>query len=221
MGLIFDMDGTLLDNNPLHFKAWVALCQEYGKKLTLQEYKEAISGINSEQTIKYLFGNHLDASSIQNLKNKKDSYYKAWISEGIQPLDGLMSLVEAAFKNHIPMAIASSASPQNIRYMLDLLQLTSYFTAIADSTMVPHGKPAPDIFKLAAQMLDMSPDTCIAFEDSIHGIRAAKTAGMFTIALSTSHQPQELSRLADMVVPNYLDLNLPILQELLLSHDIH
>lgn len=221
IGLIFDMDGTLLDNNPYHFSAWKSLCLESGKKLTLEEYKNHISGINSEQTIKYLFGEHLTTSEIQELKIRKDTYYKHMIAAGVKPLDGLTDLLRQAQLAAIPMAVASSASPQNILHVLDALRIGPFFTAVADSTMVPRGKPAPDLFILASQMIGVPPRKCIVFEDSFNGIRGAKQAGMFTIGISTSHDPEELIRMADRVLSDYRSLTIPILEKMLHSHDIH
>ena len=220
-GLIFDMDGTLLDNNPFHFNAWKSLCLEFEKDLTVEDYKKHISGINSEQTIKYLFGESLSASEIQELKIRKDAYYKRMIAEGVKPLDGLTRLLRQARQAAIPMAVASSASPQNILHVLDLLRIASFFSVVADSTMVTWGKPAPDIFLLASRLMGVPPQKCIVFEDSFNGIRGAKQAGMFTIAISTSHNPEELNRIADRVISDYRSLTVPKLKKMLHSHDTH
>lgn len=210
--VIFDMDGTMLDNNPYHLKAWQAFCKKYGITLTEEEYKNQLSGRSSSDTMQFLFQKPLSEAEISLLRNEKEQLYRRLVQPHIRPIKGLPALLASLQAEGIKMAIASSATPVNLRFALGKLQLEPYFTAIVDSTMVSKGKPDPEIFLMAAKKLQISPHRCIVFEDSITGIRGAKAAGMKVIAITTAHIPEELKE-ADGVIEDYTRVSVGGLQK--------
>lgn len=212
--VIFDMDGTLLDNNPYHLKSWQEMCRRYGRELSEQEYKESLSGKSSADTIRYLFGDRFSAEETRLFRKQKEAVYRTLIEPFIAPLPGLPELLHALHIHQVPMAIATSASPDNIDFALDKLYIRHYFKAVVDSSMVTEGKPAPDIYLEAASRLHMQPERCLAFEDSLSGIRSAQAAGMQVIALTTAHGAAELSH-ADKVIGDYRELSYDALQEMI------
>jgi beta-phosphoglucomutase len=123
--------------------------------------------------------------------------------EKMEPMPGVVNLLDKLKSRKIPLALASSSFPEVIEIVLDKTGLRDYFDEIVNSRMVGKSKPAPDIFLLAAQKLNVSPEKCIVIEDSTNGITAAKSAGMFCIAYNgpgSEHQDQSQ---ADFIIQDY------------------
>lgn len=211
--VIFDMDGTLLDNNGYHLKAWQSFFKEYGKTLSEKEYKEKISGISSAATIRNFFGSEVTDDEVTAYRNKKEEIYRQLIAPYIKPVTGLIPFLQTLQKQNIPLAIATSATIKNIDFTMKKLNLQPYFPYIIDSSMVNKGKPDPDIYLAAAKKLHIPPERCVAFEDSVNGVRSAKAAGMKVIAINTSHQKEKLSN-ADLILEDYTQINVQKLMTL-------
>ncbi|HEX5552968.1 MAG TPA: HAD family phosphatase [Chitinophagaceae bacterium] len=205
--VIFDMDGTLVDNNAYHLKAWQAFFKAHGKTLTERHFTKELSGIDSANTIRIMLGNHLSDEAVAAYRDEKEQLYRRLITPHIQPLAGLVPLVQTLTAAGIPLGIATSATWDNIAFTLRKLNLEPYFKVIVDATMVDRGKPDPAIYLMTAAKLAVPPGDCIVFEDSLHGIKSARDAGMKVIALTTSHDPESL-RHADEVTDDYTGVNL-------------
>ncbi|HEY0731831.1 MAG TPA: HAD family phosphatase, partial [Chitinophagaceae bacterium] len=121
-------------------------------------------------------------------------------------------VLEVLHQRKLPMGIATSGIQVNIDFMFEHLPIRKYFSAVVNSTHIRKGKPDPEIYIKTAIQLNTSPGNCLVFEDAVVGILAAHDAGMKTIAITTTHQAEELER-ADLVIPDYLPLlevvNLP------------
>ncbi|MBX5438514.1 MAG: HAD family phosphatase [Thermoflavifilum sp.] len=212
-GVIFDMDGTLMDNNPFHLKAWQAFCERRGRKLTAEEYLQQVSGKNNEATLKYLFPElNWNAETLAAAKAEKEALYRELYAPHIRPIDGLETFMQALKHHHIPIAVATSAMPENIQFALERLPITPYVDVIVDSTQVKHGKPAPDLYLLAAEKIHVPAETCIVFEDSLNGVQGALAAGMYVIAITTSHGAEAFPQ-AHQVIQDYTGLSYEQLQQ--------
>lgn len=211
--VIFDMDGTLLDNNPYHLKAWQSFFKEHGKTLTEKEYKEKVSGITSAATIRKFFDDQLNDEEVTAYRHQKEEIYRRLIAPYMKPVNGLIPFLKTLQKENIPLAIATSATKENIDFTIKKLQLQSYFTCIVDTTMVSKGKPDPDIYLAAAKELNIRPEYCVAFEDSINGIRSAGAADMKVVAVDTSHQKEKFIT-ADLIIDDYTQIDLQKLKSL-------
>lgn len=211
--VIFDMDGTLLDNNSYHMKSWQAFFKNHGKILTDKEFKEKLSGINSVTTIRIMMGEHLSDAEVATLHKEKEKMYRTLITSHIKPIPGLITFLDDLKAAGISMGIATSATTDNIHFAMEKLKIEAYFKTIVNTIMVSKGKPDPEIFLTAAKNLHTDPENCVVFEDSLNGIRGAQSAGMKVIALATTHLREELSD-ADAVIKDYTQMNVQILNRI-------
>ena len=139
--------------------------------------------------------------------------YRELYAEHIKPINGLIGFLEELEKAKIPKAIATSGIIPNIDFMFEHVPIKNYFYSVIDSTQITQGKPHPEIFLKAAISVNAVPSNCIAFEDSVPGIRSAKAAGMKVVALTTTHTAEDLKE-ADLVIKDYTDISLTKLREL-------
>ncbi|HEY2583230.1 MAG TPA: HAD family phosphatase, partial [Mucilaginibacter sp.] len=203
---IFDMDGTLIDNTPYHFKSWQALFKKYNKgDLTKETYYTEISGVPVMETIKRLFGVDHDEARLKALLNEKEEFYRQSYAPFVSPINGLENFLTELKDAGVKMAMATSATVQDIDFILNRIPIRDDFAEIVNSTMVSKPKPNPQIFLKAAEKLDMPASKCVVFEDSLAGIKAANGAGMKVVAITTSHTAAELHPV-DLVIHDYSEL---------------
>jgi len=126
--------------------------------------------------------------------------------EKIDPMPGLIQLLEKLNKRKIPMAVASSSDPETIRIIIEKSGLRKYFQYTVSSSEAGKSKPEPDVFLYAAQLLDVEPEKCVVIEDSRKGIKAAKNAGMFCIAYSGANSGEQDRSLADRHISDFNEL---------------
>jgi len=202
---IFDMDGTLIDNTPYHFKSWQALFKKYGKgELSKQTYYSQISGVPIMYTLRGLFPDR-DETGLKALLNEKEGLYRELYAPYLAPVNGLENFLTELKNAGVKMAMATSATVQDIDFILDKIPIRDDFEAIINSTMVSKPKPNPQIFLKAAEKLNMPPSKCVVFEDSLAGIKAANDAGMKVIGITTGHAAADLQPV-DLVIDDYSQL---------------
>ncbi|HVX50439.1 MAG TPA: HAD family phosphatase [Chitinophagaceae bacterium] len=212
--VIFDLDGTLIDNNAYHIEAWKVFYSKIGRQFSMDEYKNNINGRINRDIFNYIFGNELPAAEIDRLTNEKEQLYREYYAPFIQPIPGLLPLLEQVKKAGIPMAIATSGLPVNIAFMFEHLTIQQYFDDVIDATLVTNSKPHPEIFLKAAAAVKANPLMSIAFEDSIAGVRAAKSAGMKVVGLTTTHTREDLFE-ADRIIKDYTEIDFTALLQLM------
>lgn len=204
---IFDMDGTLIDNTPYHYKSWVALFKKYGKgQLSRETYYTEISGVPVIDTIRRIFGDGRDEAELKALQDEKEEFYRQEYAPFVTPVNGLENFLTELKGDGIKMAMATSATVQDINFILDRIPIGAQFDAIVESTMVSKPKPNPQIFLKAAERLNTPPSNCVVFEDSLAGIKAANDAGMKVVGITTGHPASEL-RNVDLVIDDYSGLS--------------
>ncbi len=173
--LIFDCDGTLADTMPGHFAAWVAALRAGGGDITEERFYQN-AGVTSAAIIDALnkdFGYGLD---IPKTVEAKEKMYVEGLHE-IQEITAVADIARA-HAGKVPMAVASGGLRSVVHATLDALGLRPLFDAVVTAEDVVHGKPAPDIFLRAAELLGVAPEGCIVYEDGAPGIVAARAAGM-------------------------------------------
>ncbi len=213
--IAFDLDGTLIDNNHYHLLAWQAFYEKRNRRLTLEEYKTNFNGRTNADVVKHVFSNpDLPGELINRYTNEKEELYRELYAPFIEPVKGLLTLLEALSRKKIPMVIATSGILPNIEYMFSHIPIRDYFSKVIYSAHISRGKPDPEIYQLAARHLGLPPENCIAFEDATVGIRSAKGAGMKVVAITTTHQKEEL-READRVITDFTEVNPDILAALI------
>jgi beta-phosphoglucomutase len=200
---IFDMDGTLVDNNPYHFKAWKELFDQYNRvEVTPDLFNEKISGVPGMVIMRTFFGADYDEQQMKAMFEEKTVRYREIYQPNIAPINGLERLLQELKNAGVKLAVASSATTSNIDFILNNLSIKPMFDTIVDGPRISKAKPNPQIFLKVADDLGITPDNCVVFEDSLSGVKAANAAGMKVVGITTSHTAAELHPV-DMVINNY------------------
>lgn len=181
--IIFDMDGTLVNSEQLHIDTWAYIFSQYNLPLTEQDVHQWI-GVSDVLISKQLVNDFNLAITPEQLLLEKRTYYQTHSQPTVQALAGVREGI-ARLKG-IPMAIATMSSKYEAKMSLQYTGLSQYFDIVITADDVPNHKPAPDCYLLAAQGINAKPSRCIALEDSVSGVSAAKAAGMFTIGLGNT-----------------------------------
>ena len=211
--VIFDLDGTLLDNNDVHLKAWKQYLKENKKQISDEDFKENISGRTNKDAIEHIYQKEMTEDEASKYYLEKEEIYRKMYRSDIAPITGLQDFLEELHKHKIAMAIATSGIQVNIDFMFNHVPIKKYFKKIVNSGDVSKGKPDPEIFLKAAEALHVPTGNCIVFEDSMTGVRAGKSAGMKVVALTTTHTPEELKE-ADLVIKDYNEIDFERLMSL-------
>ena len=186
LALIFDMDGVIIDSNPVHRQAWVAFNLRYGVETTeaMQHYGY---GRRNDQIVRHFFGDALPAEEVAARGAAKEALFREMVVGRLEEVlvPGLRQFLER-FRG-APMALATNAEPPNVQFLLDTAGLRHYFRVVVDGHQVSHPKPHPEIYLRAAEMLDTPARNCIVFEDSPSGVEAARAAGTRVVGLSTTY----------------------------------
>ena len=184
--LIFDMDGVIVNSNPMHSEAWSRFNRRYGIETT-DAMIQRMYGRRNDEIVRDYFGGHLSDEEVAARGRAKEALYRQLIAERMEDL--LVPGVREFIERHrdLPMAVASNAEAENVAFVLDRAGLRPYFRAVVDGHQVRNPKPHPDIYLLAARLLDVAPERCIVFEDSPSGAAAGSAAGMKVIGLSTTY----------------------------------
>ncbi|GAB4490489.1 MAG: beta-phosphoglucomutase family hydrolase [Anaerolineales bacterium] len=211
--LIFDMDGTLVHNMPIHNQAWSDTLAEAGVQIDLDEFNRATTGKKNVEILRMVLGDHLTDAELAYWSERKEILYRERFACCREPLPGLLHLLEQAHALRLPMAVATAAPPENVSFILDELDLRRHFQAVVGAHDVKNGKPDPEIFQKAAESLGASPESCLVFEDALAGIEAARRAGMDAILLCTTLEAREVAGQPHVLraVPDFTHLDLPAL----------
>lgn len=199
---IFDLDGTLLDNNSFHLKSWLQYLKHLNRKISPEEFNANINGRTNKDVIQYIFNRKMNEEEILKHSLEKEAVYRKIYQPYIKPVKGLLNFLEILKNKKIPMAIATSGIQPNIDFMFENIPVKHYFKTVVNSTHITNGKPHPEIYLKAASLLNTEPENCLVFEDAVVGIKSAKAAGMKVIAVATTQLKEELKE-ADMIVDDF------------------
>ncbi|MBX3395929.1 MAG: HAD family phosphatase [Phycisphaerae bacterium] len=203
-GVIFDMDGVLVDSYRPHFESWRGLALELGYDLNESQFA-ATFGRTSREIIQQLFHTHDDAA-IRQMDDRKESLYRDIIRENVPEMPGARDLIASIHAAGASIAIGSSGPPENVELIRDALRLNDRLAACITGADVSRGKPDPQVFTLAAERMMLPPDRCIVIEDAPAGIEAARRAGIRCVALTSSHPRDRLSA-ANTIIGALSELN--------------
>lgn len=203
-GVVFDMDGVLVDTNPYHKTSLREFCAKYGYHFSDEELIKRIYGRTNNEWITNLFG-PLPKEKLLALGEEKEKMFRAIYKDVIEPVAGLESFLKKLSHQKIPCAIGTSAPRSNVDFVLDNTGLRKYFSVILDQAHVEHGKPNPEIYLKTAQALNLPAAQTIVFEDSFSGIEAAQRAGARVVGVTTTHSPAELKH-CDLIIPDFTRL---------------
>ncbi|MHC4441998.1 MAG: HAD family hydrolase [Planctomycetota bacterium] len=214
-GLIFDMDGVLVDSTEAHFKSWQLLADEVGGQMTDQQFISTF-GQQNKDIIPRFFG-YDDAETVQRMGDRKEEIYRNLIRENVPANDGAVDLVHECHAAGIKLAVGSSGPPPNVTLPLEGMQLTEYFDVLITSHQCTRGKPDPQVFTLAIEGLGLEGRQCAVIEDAPAGVQAARAAGALAIALTGNHPPEALSA-AHLIINSLRELSAEKIKELIAKH---
>jgi HAD superfamily hydrolase (TIGR01509 family) len=214
--VIFDMDGVLVDNNPWHIEAWTTFCERHSVHMSIEDIMSHFGNTNADY-LKFLFQRDLSIDEIEKYGEEKEDIYREIYKNDIKPVKGLLDLLNLLDKEAYAIAVATSAPTVNVDFTLNGIGIKNRFHKIVDVSFVSKGKPSPEIYLIASKMLDISPGNCIVFEDSIHGVQAAVSAGMHTVGLLTTQTREKLS-LAHFLITDFTEVTSGFLQKVLANN---
>jgi beta-phosphoglucomutase len=210
--VLWDMDGVIADTMQYHCSAWQDILKEMGVTLTEAEFRP-LFGQRHDNIIRYALGNNLTHEQIEALSDRKQALYRRRVAKDICALPGALELIKALNKNKIKIALASSATKENVDIIMRGLGIEKNFQAFVNGTEVAEGKPSPLIFQLAAKKLGTQPAGCVVIEDAIAGVTAAKQGGMKCVAVTNS-LPREKLQAADLIVDSLEEVDIAVLKGL-------
>ncbi len=189
-GAIFDHDGLMFDTEKIWQKNWNLVANEMGITLP-EEFKKEICGSNGQHTLDVI-QKYYHVEDGKEIRDRViESVARDEIENQIEMKEGLLDILEMFQKHGVKMAVASSSPREMILMNLKRSQLEKYFEVVVSGKDVKHGKPAPDIFLLAAEKLGIDPRECYVFEDAYNGVQAGVSAGAKTIMVPDLVQPND------------------------------
>lgn len=183
-GLIFDMDGTIVDNMRYHDDAWEAWHGHYGLPFDRPNFFARTAGRTNPEILRDLFP-QLDEAEIIRRGEEKEAIYRRLYAPHVALMPGLAALLDHADTLGLGMAVGTAAPPDNIAVVLDSLAIRHRFRTVVSPSQGFRGKPHPDVFLAAAERMGLPPESCIVFEDAPLGVEAARRAGMRAVAVET------------------------------------
>ncbi|MCC8020214.1 MAG: HAD family phosphatase [Rikenellaceae bacterium] len=207
-GVIFDMDGVLVDNRDAHFNAFKVFCARYGFECRDETLLPLFGKGNDEILPGILPREFIEEKGMENLSEEKEEIYRDLIARTITPADGLVDFLDDIRSHGILTAVGSSGPSVNVNFVLDKCGIADRFDAIANGDMVEHAKPDPAIFLLAAELLGLPAGDCVVIEDSFAGFEAANKAGTKLIGIATTYPIEKLREgRTDMLIHSFRELS--------------
>ncbi|SHE36940.1 beta-phosphoglucomutase [Psychroflexus salarius] len=211
--IIFDLDGVIVDTAKFHFLAWKNLANSIDINFTEKENEQlkGVSRIKSLEKILQWGNKELPQEKFDSLMQQKNTEYLSFVDQMTQDdiLPDVKSTLDFLKSKEIPIALGSAS--KNAKRILKQVNLTHYFDAIVDGTVVTKAKPDPQVFLTAAKQLDCEPQNCVVFEDSVAGVQAANTAEMLSIGIGKTSVLGE----ANYVFSDFTEISQNFLEKLL------
>jgi beta-phosphoglucomutase len=210
---IFDFDGVIANSIPLHFESYRRLFREEGVEFTFDDYRRLANGRPRDEVIRGVLGNGIEPARFRRLMGLKERYiFEILARDGLRPIPGSLELARALRKRGLRTAVASSS--RTARRFLEAIVVEDpslgrpieLFDFILEGDGVRAAKPDPEIYIAAARSLGLEPSECLAIEDAVSGVRAAKAAGMPVIAVTTTEERDALSE-SDGVFSSFAEID--------------
>ena len=188
--LLFDLDGTLAETDSLHLPTWVDTLEPYGVEVDEQFYRDRISGRSTGEIVRELLPD-LTAEENRLVGDAKEASFRERAAE-LEPLPGLIDFVERGRKSGMKIALVTNAPEENVEAILLALQLRDFFDTVVLADEVEAVKPDPAPYKAALRKTGVTAEEALAFEDSVSGIASSVAAGVPTVGITSSQDPQRL-----------------------------
>jgi beta-phosphoglucomutase family hydrolase len=200
--VVFDMDGVLVDNRAFHYRAWRRFAEKHSLPFDEARFTAKLFGHTNPDILRGLFGYPVEAELGERFAAEKEALYRKLHHGNVRPARGLVRLLDGLRRDGATLAVATVAPRENLDFVLDETGLRPYFGVLVDVSAVRRGKPDPEIYLKAAELLARPPARCAAVEDSLPGLQSARAAGMKVVAVMTTHEAADLAD-ADIVVPDF------------------
>lgn len=214
-GVIFDMDGVLVDSNSAHRESIQKFCIKYNRPFSDEYFREQICGRPNGEWIPDVFDQLTDQEIFQ-LAEEKERIFRAIFNPESSVISGLFDFLDLLKDQQIRIAVATSATRENADYILSELSINHYFDAVLNSSHIENGKPHPEIYLKAAEAIRFPPAKCVIFEDSLVGVKAGIESGAKVIGVTSTHSPEEMSS-CNRVIADFTGLSPGMLEKLIKS----
>jgi beta-phosphoglucomutase family hydrolase len=185
-GIVFDMDGVLVDNMRVHMEAFVEIARRYGVEIDVPEVL-GMAGQGNDEIFEAIFPAEIvNRVGWKELGEEKETIYRELYAPKLEPARGLIPFLEGLKAAGIKIAVGTSAMQANMDFVFDGLGIRKYFDAVVNADMVTHCKPHPEIYLVALRELGIEAAEALVFEDALAGIQAAHAAGIGVVALSST-----------------------------------
>lgn len=192
-GLIFDMDGTMIDSMPYHARSWVAFAGHHGIEIDVEELLRRTTGRTGAECMETLFGRVMEAQACQELIHHKEQLYRDLFAPHFAEVAGFKTFCGHAMARGLKVGVGTAGDKHNIAFAFSHLKMETPPHAVVGGDEGLPGKPEPAIFLEAARRIGIPPAACVVFEDAPFGIEAARRAGMRAVAVCTSHTAEQLA----------------------------
>ncbi|OGY87625.1 MAG: hypothetical protein A2233_01600 [Candidatus Kerfeldbacteria bacterium RIFOXYA2_FULL_38_24] len=199
---IFDMDGVIIDSEPLQLQSFNHVLKKYNIIVSMPEFKEKYMGYKDIQICEKIIDDYnLSLTKDEFVSNKRAAYLKILKQGTIEPISGAVEAIKE-ISSLMPIAIASSSNKLEIETIIGRFGVRDLFLVLVSASEVKNGKPAPDVYLRVAKLMNIDPNKCGVIEDTQLGVHAAKNAGMYCIGITTTHTKDELQD-ADRVIDSF------------------
>lgn len=210
--VIFDMDGVLIDSEPLHFDAIEAVLKKHGIEIKEDYLNKYVGDTNerawAEMTKEFGLKESIDFYIAQQLESTIECLWR----DDYKPIDGVIELLQELREAGYPIGVASSSPPVIIENILDRIGITGYIDKWVSGNEVQESKPAPYIYLRAAEMMGFEPGECVAIEDSYYGVTAAKSAGLKCIGHKAPEAIEQDLSGADVIVSKMTQVTVELIK---------
>lgn len=208
-GVLFDMDGVLVNNLEVHREAFAEFFRRYGVERTFDELNRVFGKGNDDIMGELMPREVVERVGIRELGYEKEAIYREIYAPRITPQPGLKAFLAACEEHGLRCAVGSSGYMANVDFVLDRCDIRRYFEATVAGDQVTRCKPDPEIYLTAAAKLGLEPSECIVFEDAEAGIEAAQRAGIKVVALATTFSREFLEGThPDMIIDDFRDVTI-------------
>jgi len=206
-GVIFDLDGVIVDSHSAHRRAWKRFLRSVGRNISDSELDFVLDGRKREDILVRFLGSMSPDQIVHYGRRKEDMFRDEAVD--MNPVAGLFDFLDELRRAEIPAAVASSGSKSRVLFILELLKIKGRFSAVVTGDDVMRGKPDPAIFVRAAKEINCSPDEGLVIEDAVAGVIAAKAAKMKCLAIASNGRANALRQAgADEVATDFLAIRL-------------
>ena len=207
-GIIFDMDGTIVDSLPYHYEAWKIFFNE-NKVENFSEKLNEYKGGGTLDLMRTVYGNQYSKKELKKMSEDKEKIFRKIYKGEIKQILGFKKFLDELKSKDIMVGLASNAIRKNVSMIINELEIYDYFDSIICGDEVINGKPNPEMFNETIDRFNINKDECLIFEDSLEGVLAAKNSGVKVIGITSSSSNKVLKDAGCVMSVSYTHLTLP------------